>query len=105
MAAGPGEPQRDATGVDADQLHDSAVRTDVLTGRAVDHLRHESAQARVDRLLRKPVFDSWRERVGAEEATAQFARRVHVLEGDLDAMPPVPPTWQITTRDSPSPSL
>lgn len=42
-----------------------------------------TAQERVDRLLRQPVFSRWRERVGAEAAAAEVAARVSVLDGDL----------------------
>lgn len=49
-----------------------------------------SAQRRVERLLRKPVFKTWRDQIGADEVAAQFAKRVTVLEGDLTAVPPLP---------------
>ena len=49
-----------------------------------------SAQARVDKLLRKPVFEPWRERVGAEQAEAEAAQRLTVLAGDLEDVPPLP---------------
>ncbi|GLY97540.1 HAD-IB family hydrolase [Actinoplanes sp. NBRC 103695] len=42
-----------------------------------------TAQERVDRLLRQPVFSRWRERVGAEVAAAEVAARVRVLDADL----------------------
>ncbi|MEV6631998.1 HAD-IB family hydrolase [Actinoplanes sp. NPDC051470] len=42
-----------------------------------------TAQERVDRLLRQPVFKSWRDRVGAEAAAAEVAARVSVLDADL----------------------
>lgn len=43
----------------------------------------QSARARLDRLLRKPVFAPWRKAVGDEEAARSFAERTDVLEGDL----------------------
>ncbi|MFH5824862.1 HAD-IB family hydrolase [Georgenia sp. AZ-5] len=49
-----------------------------------------TAQARVDKLLRKPVFRAWRARVGEDAAAAAFAERVDVLEGDLGDLPPLP---------------
>lgn len=49
-----------------------------------------TAQMRVDKLLRKPVFSVWRERVGAEAADAEAARRVTVISGDLGDVPPLP---------------
>ncbi|UNX55309.1 HAD-IB family hydrolase [Georgenia sp. TF02-10] len=49
-----------------------------------------SAQARVDKLLRKPVFRSWRDRVGDDAAAQAFADRVTVLEGDLGDLPDLP---------------
>lgn len=49
-----------------------------------------SAQARVDKLLRKPVFGSWRERIGTEAADAQAAERITVLAGDLGDVPALP---------------
>ena len=63
------------------------------------------AQARVDRLLRKPVFNAWRERVGMEAATREFARRVTVLEGDLDDLPPVPADLDVVIHSASSVSF
>ncbi len=42
-----------------------------------------TAQARFDALLRKPVFSTWRERVGADAVARAVAERVTVIEGDL----------------------
>jgi HAD superfamily hydrolase (TIGR01490 family) len=50
----------------------------------------QSAQTRVDRLLRKPVFSSWRESVGEKAADAAIRERITVIEGDLDAVPELP---------------
>lgn len=52
--------------------------------------RSLSAQTRAERLLRKPVFDTWRTQVGDEHAAAEFARRVTVLEGELGELPALP---------------
>jgi alcohol-forming fatty acyl-CoA reductase len=48
------------------------------------------AESRLKNLLKKPVFSVWREAVGDEEAQRQIAERVHVLEGDLTAVPALP---------------
>ncbi|MFC7456987.1 HAD-IB family hydrolase [Brachybacterium sp. GCM10030267] len=42
---------------------------------------------RLEQLLRKPVFASWVEKIGKDEAKAVFDARVGVLEGDLTDMP------------------
>ena len=44
---------------------------------------------RLEGLLRKPVFASWVEKIGKEEAQEVFAARVDVLEGDLTDMPAI----------------
>ncbi len=49
-----------------------------------------TAQMRVDKLMRKPVFSAWREKVGAETADAEVARRVTALSGDLGDVPDLP---------------
>ncbi|GAA4414727.1 HAD-IB family hydrolase [Georgenia halophila] len=49
-----------------------------------------TAERRVEKLLRKPVFGPWRERVGEEAATAAVAERVSVVSGDLGDLPPLP---------------
>lgn len=46
--------------------------------------------SRLPNLMRKPVFASWRERVGEEEADRQIAERVSVVEGSLDSIPALP---------------
>ncbi len=43
----------------------------------------QAARDRLDRLLRKPVFKTWRDAVGDAEAQRIFAERTAVLEGDL----------------------
>ncbi len=42
-----------------------------------------SAADRCRSLLRKPVFRTWRERVGEDPAREEFDRRVHAIEGDV----------------------
>ncbi|HWH25351.1 MAG TPA: SDR family oxidoreductase [Pseudolysinimonas sp.] len=50
----------------------------------------EDTQARVQDLLSKPVFDSWRERVG-EKAVAEAAKkRIHIVEGAMGSIPELP---------------
>jgi alcohol-forming fatty acyl-CoA reductase len=43
-----------------------------------------TGQDRFMRLLRKDVFRTWRDRLGAEKAAAEAQRRVNVIEGDLE---------------------
>lgn len=43
----------------------------------------QSARSRLDRLLRKPVFRTWRDAVGDDEAARIFTERTDVLEADL----------------------
>lgn len=49
-----------------------------------------SAQLRINKLLRKPVFKAWRDGLGAEAADAEAAERINVLEGDLGQVPDLP---------------
>ncbi|MDO5662710.1 MAG: HAD-IB family phosphatase [Brachybacterium sp.] len=49
----------------------------------------QSGRKRLEGLLRKPVFTSWGDRVGAESVKQAFDERVDVLEGDLTNMPPI----------------
>ncbi|SEE80791.1 HAD-IB family hydrolase [Ruania alba] len=49
-----------------------------------------TAQDRVTKLLKKPVFGPWRESLGAEAADAEAARRITVIPGDLGDVPPLP---------------
>lgn len=50
----------------------------------------QTGEGRLTTLLRKPVFASWIESVGEEEARAQVARRVSVIEGSLSAVGTLP---------------
>ncbi|MFI7480792.1 HAD-IB family hydrolase [Kocuria sp. M1R5S2] len=45
-----------------------------------------TGEQRLRQLLRKPVFRTWRESLGEEEAKRSFAERTAVLEGDLSAL-------------------
>ncbi|MPV38707.1 HAD-IB family hydrolase [Georgenia subflava] len=48
-----------------------------------------TAERRVQKLLRKPIFKAWRKQVGEENAAAIFAERVAVVSGDLGDVPPL----------------
>jgi phosphoserine phosphatase/nucleoside-diphosphate-sugar epimerase len=50
----------------------------------------QTAEDRVRKLLSKPVFKSWREAVGRDEAQRIFAERVAAIEGSLDEVPELP---------------
>ncbi len=49
-----------------------------------------TGRQRIDKLMSKPVFRTWRKQVGSEEVRRAVAERVTVLEGDLDDMPELP---------------
>lgn len=49
-----------------------------------------TGQDRLRRLLRKPVFGTWREAVGAEEADRVAAERITVLDGSMTGIPELP---------------
>lgn len=49
----------------------------------------QGGRRRLEGLLRKPVFSSWADRVGADTVKQAFDERVDVLEGDLTDMPPI----------------
>ncbi|MET0161586.1 MAG: HAD-IB family hydrolase [Microbacteriaceae bacterium] len=49
-----------------------------------------TAQQRIENLLRKTVFQPWRDAVGEDEARRILRERVTVLEGDLGSVPPLP---------------
>lgn len=48
-----------------------------------------SGQRRLEGLLRKPVFSSWADVIGADEVARILAERVDALEGDLSDMPAI----------------
>ncbi|WP_420114807.1 HAD-IB family hydrolase [Pseudactinotalea sp.] len=64
-----------------------------------------SAQMRVDKLLRKPVFSAWRERVGAPTADAEAASRVAVISGDLGDVPELPDDVDVVVHSASSVSF
>src|SRR5690625_5643505 len=49
-----------------------------------------SAAQRTQKLLRKPVFERWRNDLGAEAAADEFESRVNVISGDLAKVPDLP---------------
>lgn len=49
-----------------------------------------SGEDRVRTLLRKPVFRAWREAAGEAGVEDALRRRIRVVEGGLDAVPPLP---------------
>ncbi|WP_314102398.1 SDR family oxidoreductase [uncultured Frigoribacterium sp.] len=49
-----------------------------------------SALARLRHLLKKPVFASWRERVGADEVERALTERLRVVESSLGSLPALP---------------
>lgn len=64
-----------------------------------------TAQLRFTKLLRKPVFASWRERLGAEAADAEAAERVTVIEGDLDSIGELPGDLDVVIHSASSVSF
>ena len=46
----------------------------------------QTARSRLDRLLRKPAFKTWRAAVGDAEARRIWSERTHVLEADLASL-------------------
>ncbi|MCU1514261.1 MAG: NAD-dependent epimerase/dehydratase family protein [Microbacteriaceae bacterium] len=52
--------------------------------------RGVTPEARLRTLLKKPVFTTWRERVGEAEVEKAVAGRLRVIEGDMGAIPPMP---------------
>ncbi|MFV0252627.1 MAG: HAD-IB family hydrolase [Beutenbergiaceae bacterium] len=64
-----------------------------------------TGQMRVAKLLRKPVFAAWRERVGAKAADKQAKERITVLEGDLGNVPEVPGDLDVVIHSASSVSF
>ena len=50
----------------------------------------QTAEARLANMLRKPVFKSWMDRVGEEEARKQWTERVNVIDGSLSNVGTLP---------------
>lgn len=74
-----------------------AILERLLSGRPECHItvlvrprRSQTAQFRVQRLLRKPVFEGWSATVGPDAVEQALAERITVLEGDLGDVPPLP---------------
>src|SRR5690625_963075 len=64
-----------------------------------------SAQRRAEKLLRKPVFRSWRESVGEENALDRFTERVTVIPGDLEDVPELPDDLDVVVHSASSVSF
>lgn len=58
---------------------------------------------RLRTLLRKPVFSTWRERVGQEAVDAAVAERVRVIDGSLSRVPELPKRGYAGRAPRPSP--
>ncbi|MEP6842084.1 MAG: SDR family oxidoreductase, partial [Pseudolysinimonas sp.] len=50
----------------------------------------DDTAARVAELLAKPVFQSWRDRVGDEAVAKASRERVRIVEGAMGSIPPLP---------------
>lgn len=59
-----------------------------------------SGEKRLDTLMRKPVFRTWRERVGEEAADAAVSKRVHIIEGSLGELPALPTDLDIVIHSA-----
>lgn len=64
-----------------------------------------TAQMRIDKLMRKPVFSAWREKVGAAHADAEAKSRITVLSGDLGDVPPLPDDLDVVVHSASSVSF
>ncbi|MEO6534232.1 MAG: HAD-IB family hydrolase [Pseudolysinimonas sp.] len=60
----------------------------------------EDASARVAELLAKPVFDSWRERVGEKAVAAAAKDRVRIVEGAMGSIPALPKDLDIAIHSA-----
>lgn len=60
--------------------------TDAHVTAVIRRKGNQDARNRLDRLLRKPVFKTWRDSVGDAEAKRIWAERTGVLEADLAAL-------------------
>lgn len=59
-----------------------------------------TAQTRLEQIFRKPVFKTWRERVGDDEAKRIFAERTDVLEGDLAALKSIDQPFDVVVHSA-----
>ncbi|MFQ6485720.1 HAD-IB family hydrolase [Brachybacterium epidermidis] len=64
-----------------------------------------SGQARLEQLLRKPVFSTWAEKVGKDEVREIFAARVSALEGDLTDLPALTEPYDVVIHSASSVSF
>jgi HAD superfamily hydrolase (TIGR01490 family) len=60
----------------------------------------EDTQARVAELLAKPVFDSWREKVGAAAVEKAAKERVRIVEGAMGSIPALPKDLDIAIHSA-----
>ncbi|MEU6650107.1 HAD-IB family hydrolase [Streptomyces sp. NPDC046900] len=74
-----------------------AVLERLLTDHPATHISllvrgkgRQTGQDRLRRLLRKPVFERWRDAVGAEEAERIVRERITVLDGSMTGIPELP---------------
>lgn len=65
----------------------------------------QSGHDRLQRLLGKPVFASWIDRVGEETVREAFESRVTVLEGDLADLPPLTDRFDVVIHSASSVSF
>ena len=65
----------------------------------------QSGHDRLRRLLSKPVFASWIDRVGRETVEEAFASRVTALEGDLTDLPPLTERFDVVIHSASSVSF
>ena len=64
-----------------------------------------SGQARLEQLLRKPVFSTWAQKVGKDEVREIFAARVSALEGDLTDLPALTEPYDVVIHSASSVSF
>lgn len=65
----------------------------------------ETAEARAAALLRKPVFDAWRAKVGDEVADAAIGTRITVIDSGLDEVAPLPEGLDVVIHSAASVSF
>ncbi|MCD1287573.1 MULTISPECIES: HAD-IB family hydrolase [unclassified Brevibacterium] len=80
---------------------DPHVRITALVRPRGDRSGHD----RLQRLLGKPVFASWIDRVGEEAVHEAFDSRVTVLEGDLADLPPLTDRYDVVIHSASSVSF
>ncbi|MEU4098126.1 SDR family oxidoreductase [Streptomyces sp. NPDC026673] len=60
----------------------------------------QTGQDRLRRLLRKPVFQRWRDAVGTEEAERVVRERITVLDGSMTGIPELPPHLDVVIHSA-----